>query len=70
MTEDVEDQLNETQIARTIGRENIFLHTERIGESFNNAWDAAQKWLAEQPPADEPPAGDAPDVSMEGTVDS
>jgi hypothetical protein len=51
VTEDVESQLNETQIARTIGRENVFSHTERIGESFDNAWDAAEKWLAEQPPA-------------------
>jgi SulP family sulfate permease len=51
VTEDVESQLNETQIARTIGRENVFSHTARIGESFDNAWDAAEKWLAEQPPA-------------------
>jgi hypothetical protein len=47
----VADQLDETEIARTIGRDNIFPHTERIGESLNNAWDAAEKWLAEQPPA-------------------
>ena len=47
--EDVQRQLTETGIARTIGRENIFEHTERIGESFNRAWDAAEKWLAEQP---------------------
>ena len=71
VTEDVESQLNETQIARTIGRENVFSHTARIGESFDNAWDAAEKWLAEQPPAaDEAPAGNAPDDSMEETIDS
>jgi hypothetical protein len=47
------------------------LHTERIGESFNNAWDAAQKWLAEQPPAaDEAPAGETPDDSIEETDDN
>jgi SulP family sulfate permease len=51
VSENVADQLDETEIARTIGRDNIFPHTERIGESLNNAWDAAEKWLAEQPPA-------------------
>jgi SulP family sulfate permease len=71
VTEEVESQLSETEIARTIGRDNIFLHTERIGESFNNAWDAAQKWLAEQPPAaDEAPAGETPDDSIEETDDN
>jgi SulP family sulfate permease len=49
VTEEVQRQLTETGIARTIGRDNIFMHTERIGESFNQAWDAAEKWLAEQP---------------------
>jgi SulP family sulfate permease len=71
VTEEVESQLTETAIAPTIGRENVFLHTERIGESFNNAWDAAEKWLAEQPPAaDEAPAGETPDDSIEETDDN
>ena len=43
------DQLEKTKIAETIGRENIFMRTETIGEAATLAWDAAQKWLAEQP---------------------
>jgi SulP family sulfate permease len=44
----VNRQLNETKIAQTIGRENIFTRTEKIGEAGIQAWDAAQKWLAAQ----------------------
>ena len=43
------DQLEKTRIAATIGRENIFMRTETIGEAATLAWDAARKWLAEQP---------------------
>jgi len=43
------EQLEKTKIAETIGRENIFMRTETIGEAGILAWDAAQKWLAEQP---------------------
>jgi SulP family sulfate permease len=41
-------QLDQTGIAQTIGRENIYKHTEKIGEAATLAWDAAQRWLAEQ----------------------
>jgi hypothetical protein len=44
----VKEQLDQTKIAQTIGRENIFVRTEKIGEPATQAWDAAQKWLAEQ----------------------
>ena len=43
VSENVADQLDETEIARTIGRDNIFPHTERIGESLNNAWGRRRK---------------------------
>ena len=42
------DQLEQTKIDQTIGRENIFVRTDKIGEAATQAWDAAQKWLAEQ----------------------
>jgi SulP family sulfate permease len=45
----MKEQLDQTKIAHTIGRENIFRSTERPGETAIQAWDAAQKWLAEQP---------------------
>jgi SulP family sulfate permease len=44
----MKDQLEKTKIAQTIGRENIFMRTDKIGEAGTQAWDAAQKWLAEQ----------------------
>lgn len=42
------NQMRETGIARKIGRENIFAFTGRMGESAIDAYDAAEKWLAEQ----------------------
>jgi SulP family sulfate permease len=48
------DQLDKTKIAQTIGRENIFLRTDTIGEAATQAWDAAHKWLAEQEPLEKP----------------
>jgi SulP family sulfate permease len=53
----MKEQLDQTKIARTIGRENIFRRTEKFGETAIQAWDAAQKWLAEQPE----PAGGGPE---------
>jgi SulP family sulfate permease len=47
-TTQVADQLKQTEIARRIGRENIFEYTGRVGESATEAWEAAQAWLAEQ----------------------
>jgi SulP family sulfate permease len=64
VSELVEKQLNETGMAKSIGRENIFRFTGRIGESAIAAYDAAEKWLAEQPRESKRlPADEAPDVS-------
>ncbi|MGB3715207.1 MAG: SulP family inorganic anion transporter [Candidatus Promineifilaceae bacterium] len=43
-------QLEKTGLIRKIGRENVFLDSEQIGESVMAAWDAAEKWVAEQSP--------------------
>jgi SulP family sulfate permease len=43
------EQLDQTKIAKTLGRENIFMRTRTVGEAATLAWDAAHKWLAEQP---------------------
>jgi SulP family sulfate permease len=40
-------QLEKTGLDRKIGRENIYPATEQIGEATLNAWDAAEKWVAE-----------------------
>ena len=40
-------QLDNTGMLKTLGRENVFLATERIGESVTEAWYAAQKWITE-----------------------
>ena len=42
----VKDQLRRTGIMESIGRENIFLATENIGESAEEAIDEARKWIA------------------------
>ena len=42
------EQLNQTKIAKTIGRENIFAYTGKLGEAATLAWDAGHKWLGEQ----------------------
>lgn len=43
----MKEQLDKTKIAQTIGRENIFVRTEKVGEAGIQAWDAGQRWLAE-----------------------
>jgi SulP family sulfate permease len=63
VSEPVEDQLNQTGIAKSVGRENIFPFTGRIGESANDAYDAAEKWLAEQPQEDDEAQDDSADAS-------
>ncbi len=56
------EQLNQTKVADLIGRENIFMRSETIGEAGTQAWDAAQTWLAEQPVrADESSEAGTPD---------
>ena len=37
-------------IVDLLGEENVFRVTERLGESFLQAFEAAETWLAEQPP--------------------
>ncbi len=60
------NQLNQTKVAQIIGRENIFMRSEKIGEAGTQAWDAAQKWLAEQPKRpDESPEGVTSDEPTE-----
>jgi len=44
----VSRQLHQTGIAQTIGRENIYSRTDRIGEAGIEAWEAARQWLDDQ----------------------
>jgi SulP family sulfate permease len=39
-------QLEHTGLMKTIGWENVFLATEQLGEAGLAAWDAAEKWVA------------------------
>jgi len=67
----VKDQLNQTKIAQTIGRENIFMRTEKMGEAGIQAWDAGHKWLAEQQRLEalaEPPEEAVPEEPEESTT--
>ena len=68
VSELVEKQLNETGIAKSLGRENIFPFTGRIGESAIAAYDAAEKWLAEQPQEDDEAPDDSADASDDESV--
>jgi len=54
------DQLEKTGLIREIGRENVHLQSEQLGLSLLDAWDAAEKWVAEQPKR--------PDVETEPTA--
>ena len=64
----IKEQLEQTKIAETIGRENIFMYTEKIGESGIQAWDAAQKWLAEQRESDPVPQEVTQEVGIKETT--
>lgn len=44
----VKDQLDQTGMTERLGRQNIFLQTENIGESFEIAWLEAEAWISEQ----------------------
>jgi sulfate permease, SulP family len=44
----VVDILRKTGILAIIGEQNVFPSTEHVLEADNQAWDAAQKWLAER----------------------
>ena len=41
----VVDQLEKTGLIKEIGRENIFLDSEQVGQSVLAAWEAAEKWV-------------------------
>ena len=41
-------QLEKTGLMKEIGRENVYLATEQIGQAALAAWDVAEKWVAEQ----------------------
>jgi SulP family sulfate permease len=43
------DQMERTGILRIIGRENIFMATEVVGQALLQAVDAAEAWIAAQP---------------------
>jgi len=45
----VQEQIERTGIMRQIGRENVFLVDERVGQSLQAAMDAAAAWIAAQP---------------------
>ena len=45
----VMDQLEKTGLIKEIGRENVFAATEQIGQAGLAAWDAAEKWVSDQP---------------------
>lgn len=42
------DELERTGLMDTLGRTNVFVSTEAIGESVREAWHAARAWVAEQ----------------------
>ena len=42
------EPIQDTEVYELIGEENIFLHDPVIGASLEEAWRAAEKWIAEQ----------------------
>jgi SulP family sulfate permease len=53
----VQLQLERTGQLRTLGRENVFIADERIGQALQEALDAAEQWIAAQPELNESPGG-------------
>lgn len=45
----VKQQLERTRALRTIGRQNVFLVDERVGQALQEAVEAAEQWIAGQP---------------------
>ena len=43
----VVDQLEKTGLLRRIGRENVFMEGEVVGQSVLAAWETAEKWVAD-----------------------
>jgi SulP family sulfate permease len=48
----LKNQLEQTRLIDVIGRENIFLRTEYIGQSLEQAYLAGGRWIAEQQAAE------------------
>jgi SulP family sulfate permease len=48
VTDTVLEQMKVTEAYKLIGEENIFLRTPIVGASLEEAWLAAEKWIAEQ----------------------
>ncbi len=46
----VREQLARAGIVDSVSRKNIFVKTDRVGESLYEAWDAAQDWVSEREP--------------------
>ena len=46
----VQEQLERTGMVRHIGRSNVFLMTEVVGQALHEAIEAAETWIAAQPP--------------------
>jgi len=42
-------QLEHTGLIRKLGRENVYPAKDQIGQALLESWDAAEKWVAEQP---------------------
>jgi hypothetical protein len=40
-------QLEKTGLINAIGIENVFMHSDHIGESILASWDKAEKWVAD-----------------------
>lgn len=46
---EVVEQLEKTGLLRKIGRENVFMEGEVIGQSVLAAWEKAEQWVADEP---------------------
>ncbi len=46
----IQEQLERTGMVRHIGRSNVFLMTEVVGQALHEAIEAAETWIAAQPP--------------------
>lgn len=49
VVQEVTRQLEKTGLMRKIGRTNVFVESEVIGQSVLAAWDAAEQWIAQEP---------------------
>ena len=63
----VKDQLKQTKITKVIGKNNVYLRTDRFGETIDEAWHDAQTWMSEQP---EPSAETPTDTDDDSEADA